>query len=63
LLALASRFAPDQPAQALADSVLAEAIARDGDRPNDDMAVVALSLRARAAGMVVRRMQALVPLP
>jgi serine phosphatase RsbU (regulator of sigma subunit) len=63
LLTLASRFAPDQPAQALADLVLAEAVERDDGRPNDDMAVVALSLRARPAGMVIRRMQALVPLP
>lgn len=63
LLDLASRFPSHQSAQGLADRVLAEAIERDAGRPGDDMAVVALSLRARAAGIVVRRMQAQVPLP
>ena len=58
-----SRFEPAHPAQALAEIVLEEAVCRDGGRPGDDMAVVALSLRARPDGIVVRRMQAQVPLP
>ncbi len=57
------RFDTATTAQALADALLDEAVARDQGRPNDDMAVVALSLRTRAVGMVVRRMQAQVPLP
>ena len=59
----AGRFEPAMRAQSLADAVLDEAIAHDRGRPGDDMAVVALSLRSRAPGIVIRRMQALVPLP
>lgn len=44
------------PAQHLADRLLAAVIERDGGRPNDDMAVVALSLRSGMADRPIRRM-------
>jgi len=43
-------------AQALADALLDAVMQRDQGRPNDDMAVVALSLRPGAAQLPVRRM-------
>lgn len=43
-------------AQALADGLLERAMARDDRKPNDDMAVVALTLRAGEAGIPVRRL-------
>ena len=43
-------------AQALADGLLEAVIERDGGKPNDDMAVVALSLREGMAERAVRRM-------
>jgi serine phosphatase RsbU (regulator of sigma subunit) len=56
-------FAPDQEAATLADRVLAEAISRDQDRPDDDMTVVALSLRSHTETTLVRRLSASFPLP
>lgn len=52
----------DQPAQATADALLALAIERDDGKPQDDMAVMAVALRKREAGIVIRRMQARVPI-
>jgi serine phosphatase RsbU (regulator of sigma subunit) len=56
-------FEPDVPAQTIADSILAEAIARDKDKPGDDMSVVALALNHHQDQIVIRRMNAEVPLP
>lgn len=44
------------PAQELADHLLESVIDRDGGKPNDDMAVVALSLRESTSDRPVRRM-------
>ena len=57
------RLGPDPPAQALADALLAEALARDAGRPDDDMTVVARALRPRGEYPPVRRLVAVVPLP
>ncbi|MDQ3657025.1 MAG: serine/threonine-protein phosphatase [Chloroflexota bacterium] len=51
------------PAQRLADLLLESVIARDGGKPNDDMAVVALSLRESTAERAIRRMSMEVNLP
>ena len=56
-------FDADVPAQTIADSILAEAIARDKDKPGDDMSVVALALSNHQDQIVIRRMYAEVPLP
>jgi serine phosphatase RsbU (regulator of sigma subunit) len=44
-------------AQDIANALLAHVMERDGGRPNDDMAVVALSLRHGSAAQPTRRMQ------
>lgn len=44
------------PAQDLADALLLAVLERDEGRPNDDMAVVALSLRSGVTEPVIRRM-------
>lgn len=44
------------PAQTLADELLKTVIERDGGKPNDDMAVVALSLRESSAERAIRRL-------
>jgi serine phosphatase RsbU (regulator of sigma subunit) len=54
---------PHASAAAIADLVLAEAIARDDNKPRDDMSVVALTLASHDETMLVRRMRAEVPLP
>jgi serine phosphatase RsbU (regulator of sigma subunit) len=54
---------PGLTAQALADALLAEALARDANRPDDDMTVVALALRPRTEHPQVRRLVVEVPLP
>jgi serine phosphatase RsbU (regulator of sigma subunit) len=46
----------DIPAQQLADVLLHDVIERDSGKPNDDMAVVALSFRESQAVRPVRRM-------
>lgn len=51
------------PAQSLANLLLEFVIARDGGKPNDDMAVVALSLRESTAERPIRRMSMEVNLP
>lgn len=51
------------PAQSLADLLLESVIARDAGRPNDDMAVVALSLRESTSERPIRRMSMEVNLP
>ncbi len=62
--ALAKEYlADDQPAQATADALLALGIERDGGKPRDDMAVLAVALRTRGEGIVIRRMEAHVPIP
>ena len=50
-------------AHALADAVLAEALARDEGRPGDDMSVVALALHPRREYPQVRRLVVNLPLP
>ena len=50
-------------AEAMADALLAEALARDAQTPRDDMSVVALALPEHHETTLVRRMRALVPLP
>jgi len=52
----ARHFNRAAPAQELADLLLDAVIDRDGGKPNDDMAVVALSLREGAADRPIRRM-------
>ena len=56
-------FGIDTPAQALADQLLAHVLERDGGRPNDDMAVVALSLRPSHVQTAIRRLGLEVQLP
>jgi serine phosphatase RsbU (regulator of sigma subunit) len=60
---LSARAGSGAPAQVVADLVLAEAIRRDGDKPADDMSVVALTLPEHREQTLVRRMRAEVPLP
>lgn len=50
-------------AQGLADRLLESVIDRDGGKPNDDMAVVALSLREGVSERPIRRMGMQVHLP
>src|SRR5207248_1723383 len=50
-------------AQEFADLLIAEALATDQGRPEDDMTVVALVLRPRGEYPPVRRLSAVVPLP
>ena len=52
----------DRPAQETADALLATAVDRDSGRPRDDMAVLAVAVRRREEGIVIRRMQARVPI-
>ena len=59
----AAELADDLPAETIADRLLAEAIRRDGDRPADDMTVVALALRQHREPTLVRRLTARIPLP
>ena len=64
LLAFAcARLGAGLSAQALADTVLAEALARDAGRPDDDMSVVALALHPRREYPQVRRLVVNLPLP
>lgn len=57
------RFGADDSAQVVADTLLAHAMERDGGRPGDDMAVVALRIRPHDAEGFIRRVQAQFPLP
>jgi len=50
-------------AAALADLVLGTSIERDGQKPRDDMSVVALTLQEHVKSTLIRRMRAEVPLP
>lgn len=59
----AAELAGDVPAETIADRVLAAAIERDGQRPADDMTVVALALRHHAEPTLIRRLSARIPLP
>lgn len=63
LAATASWMEPGSSAQAIADCVLASAIALDQGKPRDDMSVVALTLTEHQEAILVRRMRAEVPLP
>jgi serine phosphatase RsbU (regulator of sigma subunit) len=56
-------FGHETPAQSMADNLLAHVLERDGGRPNDDMAVVALSLRRGEVQTSVRRLGLEVHLP
>ncbi|HET7092507.1 MAG TPA: SpoIIE family protein phosphatase, partial [Thermomicrobiales bacterium] len=60
-LVAAARVCGHASAQALADGLLAAAIARDDGRPRDDMTVVALALADHDDAMLIRRMQVAVP--
>ncbi|MDQ3695431.1 MAG: serine/threonine-protein phosphatase [Chloroflexota bacterium] len=51
------------PAAEIADRTLKAAIARDQRRPADDMTVVALTLRQHAESILIRRLDARIPLP
>lgn len=53
----------DMTAQELADALLAEALAADRGRPEDDMTTVALTLGPRGEYPPVRRLEMVVPLP
>lgn len=53
----------DTGADDLADRVLTEAIARDKQRPADDLTVVAMVLRAHAEEPLIRRQSVRMPLP
>lgn len=59
----ALEFESDVTAQTIADTILGEAIARDHEKPGDDMSVVVLSLGSHQDQIVIRRMNATVPLP
>lgn len=59
----ATHLAGDLPAETMAERVLAAAIERDGQRPADDMTVVALALRHHTEPTLVRRLTARIPLP
>jgi serine phosphatase RsbU (regulator of sigma subunit) len=56
-------LAGDLAAQHLADALLAEALAADQGRANDDMTVVALTLGPRREYPQIRRMAVILPLP
>jgi serine phosphatase RsbU (regulator of sigma subunit) len=53
----------DGDAQAVADALLAHALARNGDRPKDDMSVVVLRVGVHDEEPRVRRLRVRVPLP
>jgi len=59
----ALEFDSNVPAQSIADAILEEAIARDREKPGDDMSVVVLTLSDHQDQIVIRRMNAAVPLP
>jgi len=63
LAAISETAGPEASAADIADLVLAEANARDGGKPGDDMSVVALTLPEHNQTTLVRRMRAQVPLP
>ena len=52
-----------EDAESIADAILAGALARDDQRPGDDMTVLALALRSHEETPLVRRLTARVPLP
>ena len=58
-----TQLADSLTAQEFADRLLAEALAADRGRPEDDMTVVALVLRPRGEYPPVRRLAVVVPLP
>jgi serine phosphatase RsbU (regulator of sigma subunit) len=62
-LAAALGCADERPAAAIADGLLAAAIARDDGRPRDDMTVVALALAGHDEAMLIRRLHVIVPAP
>jgi serine phosphatase RsbU (regulator of sigma subunit) len=53
----------DLGAEEMADRILREAMRADRNRPQDDMAVVALRLEPVVQGQIVRRLRVSVPLP
>ncbi|MDQ3411912.1 MAG: serine/threonine-protein phosphatase [Chloroflexota bacterium] len=53
----------EMPAAEIADRTLKAAIARDQRRPADDMTVVALTLRQHGEPILIRRLDARIPLP
>jgi serine phosphatase RsbU (regulator of sigma subunit) len=57
-----SHFIGEQGAQQFADRMLEHAIARDGGRPADDMAVVVLRITDHLESRFIRRMQAQFPM-
>jgi serine phosphatase RsbU (regulator of sigma subunit) len=60
---LAEQCGPDSTASEIADRVLAEAIHRDSGRPRDDMTIAALSLRGHESQTLIRRLDAVMPVP
>jgi serine phosphatase RsbU (regulator of sigma subunit) len=63
LLALACRLSLEAEAQAVADGLLRQAIARDNGKPRDDMSVVALRIGEHADDPRIRRLAVRMPLP
>jgi serine phosphatase RsbU (regulator of sigma subunit) len=63
LARMALEIESDAPAQSIADTILDEAIIRDMEKPGDDMSVVVLTLSNHQDQIVIRRMNAAVPLP
>jgi serine phosphatase RsbU (regulator of sigma subunit) len=63
LTIIAAKAGVEASAADIADLVLEEAIARDANKPADDMSVVALTLPEHHQSTLVRRMGAEVPLP
>lgn len=63
LTVVSANAGPEASAAEIAERVLDEAIARDADKPADDMSVVALTLPEHNQTTLVRRMGAEVPLP
>ena len=63
LAAVAAAAGRHASAAAIADLVLAEALARDHGKPKDDMSVAALTLPEHRETTLVRRMRAEMPLP
>ena len=51
----------ERSATEVADAILAHALARDTDRPGDDMAVVVLTIREEGTSMPIRRLSAQFP--
>lgn len=60
--ALSAGDGETEHAQALADALLAAAVAADRGRPNDDMTAIALTIMAREEQAVTRHLAANVPL-